>query len=106
MGLKYSDIYAEMQALIDFVSKDPDLAARVINIRNLRIDFAKALTKARDESAYELRSKHSTHDAERLTGISNRTIDKWAYKWRYRNGLPPMMRVKRADLTNPIDLSE
>jgi len=105
MGLKYSDIYAEMQGLIDYVSKDPDLPARLINISNLRIDFANTLTRGRDEAAYELRTKHSTHDAGRLTGISNRTIDKWAYKWRYRNGLPPLMRMKKADLSNSIDLS-
>ena len=105
MGLKYSDIYAEMQGLIDFINKDPDLAARLVNIHNLRTDFSTLLTRGREEAAYELRAKHSVDEAGRLTGMSSRTIDKWAYKWRYRHDLPAMMRMKKADLSNPIDLS-
>jgi len=105
MGLKYSDVYAEMQGLIDFINKDPDLAARLVNMNNLRADFATLLFRGRDEAAYELRSNYPKDEAERLTGIPHRTIDKWAYKWRYRHDLPPMMRMKRADLTQAIDLS-
>ena len=105
MGLKYSDVYAEMQGLIDFINKDPDLAARLVNTHNLRIDFANILARGREEAAYELRTKYPADEAGRLTGMSNRTIDKWAYNWRYRNDLPPMMRMKKADLSNPIDLT-
>jgi len=105
MGLKYSDAYSEMQALIDFLSKDPDLASRLNNISKLKDDFAGLLTRAREESAYELRSRYPADEAERLTGISRRTIDRWAYKWKYRHGLPAMMRMKKADLAKAIDLS-
>jgi hypothetical protein len=105
MGIKYSDVYAEMQGLIDFINKDPDLAARLVNTNNLRIDFSTLLTRGRDEAAYELRAKHQKDEAARLTGMSSRTIDKWAYKYRYRHDMPPMMRMKKADLSNPIDLT-
>lgn len=106
MGLKYSEIYAEMQGLIDYVGKDPDLAARLVNISNLRSDFSSLLTRSREEAAYELRYKNSVEESGRLTGISGRTIDNWAHKWKSKHSLPPMMRMKKADLTNPIDLSQ
>ena len=32
MGIRYSEVYAEMQRLIDYVSKDPDLATRLTNL--------------------------------------------------------------------------
>lgn len=105
MGLKYTEAYAEMQGLVDFISKDPDLPARLVNIDNLRTDFASLLTRAREEAAYELRTRYPLDEAERLTGMPRKTIDRWAYKWKSRYALPAMMRVKRADLTQAIDLS-
>lgn len=105
MGIRYSEVYAEMQRLIDYVSKDPDLATRLTNLDGLKRDTSRTLVSAREEAAYELRAKFSIEESNRSTDISKKAINRWAHKWRVKRDLPPLKRAKREDLSGFVDLT-
>lgn len=105
MGIKYTQFYDQFQTLLDTINHDSDHSQRLSNLQQLYKDGTTAMLRARDEAAYDLRSKYSSEDSEQLSGISRRHIDYWATRYRLRNGLPSLKRKKRVDLSNAIDLS-
>ena len=105
MAVKYTYFYDEFQGLIDSLVHDSDESQRLANLQQLYKDGMTLMIRSRDEAAYELRSKYSSKDAQALSGINRNYIDYWANRYRVRNALPPLKRIKRVDLSNAIDLS-
>jgi hypothetical protein len=64
------------------------------------------MIRARDEAAYDLRTRYSSDDAERLSGVSRKYIDYWANRYRERNALPLLKKRRTIDLSNVMDLSD
>lgn len=106
MAVRYTYFYDEFQGLIDSLVHDSDESQRLANLQQLYKDGLTLMIRSRDEAAYELRSKYSSKDAQALSGVNRNYIDYWANRYRVRNGLPPLKRMKRVDLSNAIDLSE
>lgn len=105
MAVKYTYFYDEFQRLVDSLTHDSDDSQRLANLQQLYKDGLTLMIRSRDEAAYELRSKYSSKDAQALSGINRKYIDYWANRYRVRNALPPLKRMKRVDLSNAIDLS-
>lgn len=105
MVLRYTDFYDEFQQLLDSINHDPDESQRLANLQKLYKDGTTLLLRSRDEAAYDLRTRYSSKDSEVLSGINRKYVDYWATRHRVRNGLPPLKRMKRVDLSNAIDLS-
>lgn len=106
MTIRYTHFYDEFQALIDSMYHDSDQSQRLANLQRLYKDGVTLLRKARDEAAYELRTRYSSEDAEILSGVSRRYIDYWANRYRQSAGMPPLKKKRRVDLTNVMDLSD
>lgn len=106
MGTPYHQFHDQMQALIDSVNHDADPLSRLANLQRLTTDSRRALIAARDEAAYDLRTRYSSEDAEILAGVARRYIDYWARRWMKRNALPPLKARRRVDLSQVIDLSQ
>lgn len=105
MGTPYHAFHDQMQSVIDSIAHDSDTQSRLNNLHRLSTDFHRAILAARDEAAYDLRSKYSSEDAEIMAGVSRRYIDYWARRWQKRHALPPLKQRKRIDLSGVIDLS-
>lgn len=105
MTVRYTQFYNEFQSLLDTINHDSNHSQRLSNLQQLYKDGTTAMLRARDEAAYELRSKYSSEDSEQLSGISRKYIDYWANRYRLRNALPALKKKKRVDLSNAIDLS-
>lgn len=105
MSIRYTHFYDEFQALIDSLVQDSDESQRLANLQRLYKEGLTLMLRARDEAAYDLRTRYSSEDAEALAGISRRYIDYWATRYRRRNALPTLKRKKRVDLSNVLDLS-
>lgn len=105
MAAGYTQFYDMLRGLVDSVAHDSDPVQRLRNLRQFRSDALRMALKARDEAAYDLRLRYSAEDAEALTGIPRRHIDYWVKRHRKANGLPPVPRRNRVDLTGVIDLS-
>jgi len=105
MTYRYTRAYDQAQALIDTINHDSDPHERLSNLQRLTNDLRRMLVAARDEAAYDLRSRYSSEDAEQIAGISRRFIDYWARRWRVKHDLPGLMRKRQPDLAQVIDLS-
>jgi len=105
MSIRYTHFYDEFQALLDSMYHDSDQSQRLNNLQQLYKDGVTLLIRARDEAAYELRTRYSSEDSEMLAGVSRRYIDYWANRHRKRNALPPLKKKRRVDLSDAIDLS-
>ena len=105
MGIRYTHFYDEFQALIDSLVNDADESQRLANLQRLYKDGLTLMLRARDEAAYDLRTRYSSEDAEVLSGVSRKYVDYWATRHRNRNNLPRLKQRKRVDLSNVIDLS-
>lgn len=105
MGTPYHRYHDQMQAVIDSIAHDSDPTSALSNFQRLSTDFRRAIIAARDEAAYDLRTRHSSEDAEILAGVSRRYIDYWAHRWQRKNGLPRLKQKKRTDLSDVVDLS-
>ena len=105
MTVRYTHFYDEFQGLVDSLTHDSDESQRLANLQQLYKDGLTLMIRARDEAAYDLRSRYSSKDAQALSGINRKYIDYWANRYRLRNALPPLKRIKRVDLSNAIDLS-
>jgi len=105
MTIRYTHFYDEFQGLLDSMYHDSDQSQRLNNLQRLYKDGVTLLIRARDEAAYELRTRYSSEDAERLSNVSRKYIDYWANRHRKRNALPPLKRKRSIDLSNVIDLS-
>ena len=105
MGIRYTHFYDEFQALIDSLLHDSDETQRLANLQRLYKEGLTLMLRARDEAAYDLRTKYSSEDAEALAGVSRRHIDYWATRYRRRNNLPKLKQKRRVDLSEFIDLS-
>lgn len=105
MGIRYTHFYDEFQGLLDSLTHDSDETQRLANIQSLHKDATSLLLRARDEAAYDLRTRYSGKDAETLSNVSRRHIDYWAKRHMRRNNLPPLKRRERVDLSNVVDLS-
>lgn len=105
MTIRYTHFYDEFQGLMDSIANEPDQSQRLSNLQKLYKDGTRLMLRARDEAAYDLRSRYSSEDSEALTGINRKYIDYWATRHRNRNALPPLKRRKRIDLSTAIDLS-
>lgn len=106
MALRYTDFYDQFQQLLDAINQDPDESQRLANLQKLYKDGTTLMLRSRDDAAYDLRTRYSSMDSETLSGINRKYVDYWANRHRVRNGLPPLKRIKRVDLSNAIDLSE
>lgn len=106
MSVRYTQFYDEFQNLLDTINHDSDHSQRLSNLQQLYKDGTKTMLRARDEAAYDLRTRYSSQDAEALAGISSKYINYWANRYRIRYGLAPLKRRNRIDLSNVIDLSE
>jgi hypothetical protein len=106
MGIRYTHFYDEFQGLLDSLLHDSDESQRLANTQRMYKDATKLLLRARDEAAYDLRTRYASKDAAALSDISARHIDYWANRHRERNSLPPLRRVKRLDLSEAMDLSD
>jgi hypothetical protein len=105
MSIRYTHFYDEFQGLMDSIAHEPDQSKRLSNLQQLYKDGTTLMLRSRDSAAYDLRTRYSSEDSEALTGINRKYIDYWATRHRNRNGLPPLKRKKRVDLSNAIDLS-
>lgn len=105
MSIRYTHFYDEFQALIDSLLHDSDESQRLANLQRLYKEGLTLMLRSRDEAAYDLRTRYSSEDAEALSGINRKYIDYWATRYRKRNGLPPLKRLQRVDLSNVMDLS-
>ena len=102
----YPRYYDMLQALIDSITQDPDQHTRLANLQQLYKDSNRMLLQARDQAAYDLRSRYSSEDAEILARTPRKYIDYWAKRWQKRNGLPRLRNKRRTDLTGiTVDLS-
>lgn len=106
MSIRYTHFYDEFQALLDSMYNDSDQSQRLANLQQLYKDGVTLLRRARDEAAYDLRTRYSSEDAEVLSGVSRRYIDYWANRYREANAMPPLKKKRRIDLTNVMDLSD
>lgn len=105
MSIRYTHFYDEFQALLDSMYHDSDQSQRLANLQQLYKDGVTLLRRARDEAAYDLRTRYSSEDAEVLSGVSRRYIDYWATRYQRANAAPPLKKKRRVDLTNVMDLS-
>lgn len=105
MATNYLTFYSQFQSLIDSINHDSDVGKKLFNLQSLQKDGLKLIIKSRDEAAYELRSRYSGPDAERITGISRKYIDYWARRWMKKNSLPRLKNRLSVDLSDVIDLS-
>jgi hypothetical protein len=105
MGIRYTHFYDEFQALIDSLVNDADESQRLANLQRLYKDGLTLLTRARDEAAYDLRTRYASVDAEVLSGISRKYVNHWANRHRERNALPRLKQKRRIDLSDVMDLS-
>lgn len=105
MAVQYTKFYDQLQALVDSINHDSDPTARLRNLQQLHKDANSLILRARNESAYDLRTKFSSQDAEALSGINRKHIDYWARKWAINKMLPPLKRHRRVDLSSFLDLS-
>lgn len=101
----YNQFFDQMQSLIDTINHDSDPAARLGNLQRIYKDSLTIMLRARDEAAYDLRSRYSSLDAEQLSGVSAKYIDYWARRHRVRHQLPALKQRRRVDLSNVLDLS-
>lgn len=106
MGTPYHRYHDQMQSVIDSISHDSDPLSCLNNFQRLSTDFRRAILAARDQAAYDLRTRYSSEDAEILAGVSRRYIDYWARRCQRKNGLPPLKQKKRTDLSGVVDLSD
>jgi len=97
--------YQQFQSLIDSINHDSDPTQKLANLQQVHKDGMTLVRRARDEAAYELRSRYSSEDAEQLSGISRRHLDYWAKRHMYRHALPPLRPLRRVDLSNARNLS-
>lgn len=106
MSSNYHRYHDMLQALIDSIAADPDPHARLGYIQRLNTDARRMLLDARNEAAYDLRSRYSGKDAQQIAGVTERLINYWAKRWQKQRGLPPLKAKRRSiDLSNAIDLS-
>ena len=105
MATQYTRFFDQFQQLIDSVAHDSDPESRLANLQRLYRDGLTIMLNARDEAAYDLRTKYSSQDAAVLTGVDRKFIDYWANRWRVRKMLPPLRKMKRVDLSKAVDLS-
>jgi hypothetical protein len=105
MVLRYTQVHDEFMTLLDNVQREPDEAARLAILQSLYRDALTRLVASRNEAAYDLRTRYSVIDSEIVTGIARQDIDRWARRHMARNGLPPLKRMNRVDLSNAIDIS-
>jgi len=105
MGIRYTHFYDGFRDLLDSLMHESDETQRLSNINQLNKDATSLILKARDEAAYELRTRFAGADAEAISGVARPTLDYWASRHKDRLGLPPLKRIERVDLTNVIDLS-
>lgn len=105
MAVQYTKFYEQLQSLVDSINHDSDPTARLRNLQQLQKDANNLILRSRNESAYDLRMKFSSQDAEALAGINRRHIDYWARKWATNKMLPPLKRHRRVDLSSFLDLS-
>lgn len=106
MAITYSRFHDELRRLIDSVSHDPDPATRLSNIQQLYKDSLTMLLDARNEAAYELRSRYNSADASTLVGVERKYIDYWAKTWRIKKMLPHLKQKARQDLSHAVDLTD
>jgi len=105
MASNYLTFYSQFQSLIDSINHDSDSGQKLANLRNLQKDGLKLLLRSRDEAAYELRSRYSGEESERITGVNRKYIDYWARRWMKLHSLPRLKGMHNIDLANVIDLS-
>lgn len=105
MASGYTQFYDMLRGLVDSIAHEGDEVQRLKYLRQFRTDALRMALKARDEAAYDLRSRYSSEDAEALTGIPRRHIDYWVKRHRKATGLPPVPRRERIDLSGAVDLS-
>ena len=78
MGIRYTHFYDEFRGLLDSLMHDSDETQRLSNINQLNKDATSLILKARDEAAYELRTRFAGADAEAISGVARPTLDYWA----------------------------
>lgn len=105
MAVQYTQFFDQMQSLIDSINHDSDPAQRLANLQRIYKDGLTVMLRARDEAAYDLRTRYSSEDAATLTGVNAKYINYWADRWRKRNMLPPLKRKRSIDLSGAMDLS-
>ena len=105
MAAQYTQFFAQMQSIIDSINHDSDPSQRLANLQRIYKDSLTIMLRARDEAAYDLRTRYSTQDAEALSGVSSKYIEYWARRHRDRYALPPLKARRRVDLSNVLDLS-
>lgn len=106
MATTYNRFYDQLQSLIDSINHDSDTVERLANLQRFAQDASALTIRSRDDAAYELRTRYSSEDAEKLAGVARRYIDYWAHRHRERNGLPKLKkRYKDIDYSTVMDLS-
>jgi hypothetical protein len=104
MSANNSRFYDDLRSMLDGMAHDIAPPERLPALQKIVHQASKMIIAARNEAAYELRSKHSSLKAEALTGIEYRTINVWAEKHRSDRGLPKL-KTRRSELDGAIDLS-
>lgn len=104
MSINNSRFYDGLRSMLDGMAHDIPAPDRLPALQKIVHEASKMIIAARNETAYELRSNHSSLKAEVLTGIEYRTINAWAEKHRASRDLPKV-KTRRSELDGAIDLS-
>ena len=104
MSMNNGRFYDELRSMLDGMVHDIPAPARLPALQQIVREASKMIIAARNETAYELRSNHSSLKAEALTGIEYRTINVWAEKHRSGKDLP-RLKSRRSELDGAMDLS-